>query len=95
MKNKGSNGTKCKCKSAAAKAKKTIQKDSARIDQLVKSDKALRAKEHFQDKVADVMHEFKEGELRSGSTKGPKVKNKKQAIAIALSEAKKYKKKKK
>ncbi len=40
-----------------------------------------------EQKVADVMHEFKEGDLRSGSKKGPLVKNPKQAIAIALSEA--------
>ncbi len=33
-----------------------------------------------------VMHEFKEGDLRTGSS-GPKVKNPKQAIAIALHEA--------
>jgi len=38
-------------------------------------------------KVEKVMHEYKEGELRSGSKKGPKVKSRKQAIAIALSEA--------
>lgn len=37
-------------------------------------------------KVEKVMKEFKEGKLHSGSKKGPKVKNKKQAIAIALSE---------
>jgi hypothetical protein len=36
-----------------------------------------------------VMHEFKEGKLHSGSKKGPKVSNRKQAIAIALSEARK------
>lgn len=46
-------------------------------------------------KIEKVMHEFKEGDLRSGSKKGPKVKNPKQAIAIALSEAKKVGKKKK
>jgi hypothetical protein len=40
-----------------------------------------------QKKVGKVMHEFKHGELHSGSKKGPKVKNPKQAIAIALSEA--------
>ncbi len=39
-----------------------------------------------QKKVAKVMHEFKAGELHSGSKKGPKVKNRAQAIAIALSE---------
>ena len=38
-----------------------------------------------QEKVEDVMHEFKEGKLKSGS--GKKVTSKKQAIAIGLSEA--------
>ena len=42
-------------------------------------------------KVSKVMKEYKAGKLRSGSKKGPKVKNKKQAIAIALSEARKKK----
>ena len=37
-------------------------------------------------KVRKVMREFKEGTLHSGK-KGPVVKNRKQAIAIALSEA--------
>jgi hypothetical protein len=36
--------------------------------------------------VERVMHEFKHGELRSGAS-GQKVKNRKQAVAIALSEA--------
>lgn len=36
--------------------------------------------------VGRVMHEFKHGELKTGG-KGPKVKNPKQAIAIALHEA--------
>ena len=36
--------------------------------------------------VRGVMHEFKEGELHSGSKKGPVVTKRKQAIAIALSE---------
>lgn len=40
-------------------------------------------------KIEKVMHEYKEGELHSGSKKGPKVKGRKQAIAIALSEARK------
>jgi hypothetical protein len=40
-------------------------------------------------KVAKVMGEYKKGELHSGSKKGPVVKNPKQAIAIALSEARK------
>ena len=43
-------------------------------------------------KTRKVMHEFKEGTLHSGSKSGPKVKNRKQAIAIALSEARRGKK---
>lgn len=39
------------------------------------------------DKVAEVMHEKKEGKLKSGS--GKKVTSRKQAIAIGLSEARK------
>lgn len=46
-------------------------------------------------KIEKVMEEYKEGKLHSGSKKGPKVKNRKQAIAIALSESQKLKKKKK
>jgi hypothetical protein len=46
-----------------------------------------------QDKVEKVMKEFKEGALKSSS--GDKVESRKQAIAIALSEAGKSKNKKK
>lgn len=38
-------------------------------------------------KVRKVMHEYKEGELHSGSRRGPKVASRRQAVAIALSEA--------
>lgn len=41
------------------------------------------------NKIQKVMKEFKEGKLHSGSKKGPEVTNPKQAIAIALSEARK------
>lgn len=37
------------------------------------------------------MHEYKEGKLHSGSKKGPTVNHPRQAIAIALSEARKGK----
>lgn len=40
-------------------------------------------------KIAKVMGEFKSGALHSGSKKGPEVTNPKQAVAIALSEARK------
>jgi hypothetical protein len=43
--------------------------------------------EKQQAKIGKVMHEFKEGELHSGSKKGPVVTDRDQAIAIALSEA--------
>lgn len=38
-------------------------------------------------KVAKVMHEWKAGELHSGSKHGPAVTSQKQAVAIAISEA--------
>jgi len=40
-----------------------------------------------QKKTAKVMREYGKGELHSGSKKGPVVTSRKQAIAIALSEA--------
>jgi hypothetical protein len=50
-------------------------------------------KKKKEKKIKKVMHEFKEGKLHSGSKKGPEVTNEKQAIAIALSEARKKGKK--
>jgi len=41
---------------------------------------------HGKDKVHKVMSEYKRGKLHSGSKKGPVVKSRKQAIAIAMSE---------
>jgi hypothetical protein len=43
---------------------------------------------HLHDaSVEETMHEYKQGTLHSGSKKGPKVKSRKQAIAIALKQA--------
>jgi hypothetical protein len=44
-------------------------------------------KQRRQEKVHKVMGEFKRGTLHSGSKKGPKVKSRKQAVAIALDSA--------
>lgn len=44
-------------------------------------------------KIKKVMEEYREGTLHSGSKTGPKVSSRKQAIAIALSESRKAKKK--
>lgn len=43
-------------------------------------------------KVSKVMREFKSGELHSGAKDGPRVSSRKQAVAIALSEAGKTRK---
>jgi hypothetical protein len=62
---------------------------------------AHKKKKMKKGKVAKVLREYKEKSLHSGSKKGPLVKSKAQALAIALSEARKagekvkpYKKKK-
>lgn len=43
------------------------------------------------NKVKKVMGEFKRGTLHSGSKKGPVVKSRKQAVAIAMSEQRRAK----
>ena len=50
------------------------------------------AKSKFKKKVEAVMHEYKEGSLHSGS--GGKVKSRKQAVAVALSEGRRASRKK-
>jgi hypothetical protein len=52
---------------------------------MAKSTKGIGPK--GQRKVATVMHEYGKGQLHSGSKQGPKVTSQKQAVAIALSEA--------
>ena len=76
-----------KVKKAVKRVAKHAKKEAKRI--VKKADKKHHAKSKGEHKVEKVMREYKEGKLHSGSKKGPKVKNPKQAIAIALSEARK------
>ena len=59
--------------------------------EIATSSKTKRKKRR--SKVPIVMKEFKSGTLNSGSKKGPKVTSRKQAVAIALSEERKARKK--
>lgn len=68
--------------------KRVFKKDKALFKKAKKIEKSNEAKER---KISKVMREFDEDKLHSGSKKGPKVKSRKQAIAIALSEARKVK----
>jgi hypothetical protein len=66
---------------------------SGQFPDLLKGDSAMKKRvpkavlrtKKAKDKIATVMREFKQGKLRSSS--GQKVRDRKQAIAIALSEA--------
>lgn len=53
----------------------------------------MKKKVNDNKKIKKVMKEFEHGSLHSGSKQGPVVSNRKQAIAIALSEARKAGKK--
>jgi hypothetical protein len=53
----------------------------------------VKKKTKAEKKISKVMTEYGAGKLHSGSKKGPMVTSKKQAVAIALSEAGKSKKK--
>jgi hypothetical protein len=53
----------------------------------------MKKKTKAEKKMSKVMKEFAAGKLHSGSKRGPLVKNRKQAIAIAMSEAGMRKKK--
>jgi hypothetical protein len=55
-------------------------------DLLLKAGSERKAKSKKRTKAGKVMSEFKHGTLHSGSKRGPKVTNRKQAVAIAMSE---------
>jgi Family of unknown function (DUF6496) len=67
-------------------AKKVLKKAKKVLKKATKIEK--------RNKISKVMREFKEDKLHSGSKTGPVVHNPRQAIAIALSEARKIKRKK-
>jgi len=67
-------------KKSSAQKKKDYKKGGKKLKQEVSEGKKS-------DKIGQVIDEFKAGKLRSGSKKGPKVKSKRQAMAIALNEA--------
>lgn len=53
----------------------------------------MKARNRGKKKIGKVMREFEKGALHSGSKRGPKVTSRKQAVAIAMSEARGKKKK--
>lgn len=73
------------------KDKKKEEKKSSTVKQAPAKEKR---KKLMRNVVEAEMHEFKEGNLHSGSKKGPVVTNPKQAIAIALSVSRKKSKNK-
>ncbi len=70
-----------------AKMKKLVFKKDKKL--FKKAEKVKKSNTKKEKKISKVMREYKRDELHSGSKKGPLVKNKKQALAIALSEARK------
>ncbi len=82
-------------KAHEAKEKKAMKEMDKKKSKKTVIPKSKPLKKKFERKVGKVMEEFKEGKLHPGSHKAPATKNKKQAIAIALSEAKKAVSKKK
>jgi len=66
--------------------KTTVRKKSTRKKTASRKKATRKYGAASRKKVNRVMHEFKEGELTSGRS-GSKVKSRKQAIAIGLSEA--------
>ena len=59
------------------------------LSQIINRDYMAKYSKRAQNKIEEIMHEFKEGTLKSGRNgKNGKVKSRKQAIAIGISEAK-------
>ena len=76
------------------KNSKMVENPPKKESKMAKKERKESAKQERNEhkskgKVGKVMEEMEEGKLHSGSKKGPVVTNKKQGIAIALSEARK------
>jgi hypothetical protein len=70
-------------------AKMTVEKSYKHADKLGEGAKRRKKIGKWNDKVHAVMGEFKRGTLRSGGS-GKHVTSRKQAIAIAMSEARRH-----
>lgn len=84
-----------KCSSCSYSDKDKMKKHKKEHKEKKKHNPKMKKMDKKEKKISKVLTEYKEGELHSGSKKGPEVTNPKQAVAIALSEAKKANKKKK
>jgi len=71
------------------------KKETAQDKKIIKKMKKKKDPKKPCNKIHKVMEEFSEGSLHSGSKKGPKVKNKAQAVAIAFSEQRRASRKRK
>jgi hypothetical protein len=75
-------------KKSATKRKSATKKSATKRKSATKKSSSRKYGATAQKKVGRSMHEMKRGKLKSGRS-GKKVKSKKQAIAIGLSEARK------
>ena len=71
---------------------RTVAPPGRRSVPVAPTEPMLAMKKGGSAKVSKVMGEFKSGELHSGGKSGPVVKSRDQAVAIALSEARKARK---
>lgn len=81
-------GRKSATKKTGGRKKSATKKTGGRKKSAAKKSGGRRYSKGASSKVGETMHEMKRGKLRSGRS-GKKVKSRKQAIAIGLSQARK------